>query len=95
MMKVISRQQPQSVSHKPVKVAMVGECMIEMRAESASDFSQTFGGDTLNTAVYLARLNPAPRIAVEYVTAIGADSFSAMPCASCGVTKASAISTCE
>ncbi len=76
MMKVISRQQPQSVSHKPVTIAMVGECMIEMRAESASDFSQTFGGDTLNTAVYLARLNPAPRIAVEYVTAIGADSFS-------------------
>ncbi len=76
MMNVISRQRPQSVSSQPIKVALVGECMIEMRAESASDFSQTFGGDTLNTAVYLARLNPVSRIAVEYVTAIGADSFS-------------------
>lgn len=76
MMKVISRQQPHSVLNKPVNVAMVGECMIEMRAVSASDFSQTFGGDTLNTAVYLARLNPDARIAVQYVTAIGADSFS-------------------
>ena len=76
MMKVISEPGPQSVPHMPVKVAMVGECMIEMRAEAASNFSQTFGGDTLNTAVYLARLNPAARIAVEYVTAIGADSFS-------------------
>lgn len=75
-MKVISRQQPHSVLNKPVNVAMVGECMIEMRAVSASDFSQTFGGDTLNTAVYLARLNPDARIAVQYVTAIGADSFS-------------------
>lgn len=76
MMKVISHPRPQSASRPPVKVAMVGECMIEMRAESASLFSQTFGGDTLNTAVYLARLNPVTRIAVDYVTAVGADSFS-------------------
>ena len=50
--------------------------MIEMRGESASGFTQTYGGDTLNAAVYLSRLNPDSRIVADYVTAIGADSFS-------------------
>lgn len=50
--------------------------MIEMRGEPASGFSQTYGGDTLNAAVYLSRLNPDSRIAADYVTAIGSDSFS-------------------
>ncbi|WP_411380064.1 sugar kinase [Pseudomonas sp. MPB26] len=67
---------PQPLSGRRVNVALIGECMIEMRGDPASGFSQTFGGDTLNTAVYLARLSPAARIAVDYATAIGADSFS-------------------
>ncbi len=50
--------------------------MIEMRGEPASGFTQTYGGDTLNAAVYLYRLNPDSRIVADYVTAIGADSFS-------------------
>lgn len=75
-MKVIPGKNSQTASSRPLKVAMVGECMIEMRGESASGFSQTFGGDTLNAAVYLSRLNPAAGIVADYVTAIGADSFS-------------------
>ena len=75
-MNVISGQRPQTASPRPLKVALVGECMIEMRGEPASGFSQTFGGDTLNAAVYLSRLNPDSRIVADYVTAIGADSFS-------------------
>ncbi|MBD1586504.1 sugar kinase [Pseudomonas typographi] len=75
-MKVLSGQSPQSVSPRPLKVALVGECMIEMRGEPALGFSQTFGGDTLNAAVYLSRLNPCSRIVADYITAIGADSFS-------------------
>lgn len=50
--------------------------MIEIRGEPASGFTQTYGGDTLNAAVYLSRLNPDSRIVADYVTAIGADSFS-------------------
>lgn len=75
-MKVISGQCSQTVSPRPLKVALVGECMIEMRGEPVSGFCQTFGGDTLNAAVYLSRLNPTARIVADYVTAIGADSFS-------------------
>jgi 2-dehydro-3-deoxygluconokinase len=46
--------------------------MIELREGSDGSLSRGFGGDTLNTAVYLARLG----IGVDYVTALGADPFS-------------------
>lgn len=75
-MKVTPGQCPQTASSRPLKVALVGECMIEMRGEPASGISQTFGGDTLNAAVYLSRLSPIHRIVTDYITAIGADSFS-------------------
>lgn len=75
-MNVVPGRCPQTLSHQPLKVALVGECMIEMRGEPGSGFSQTFGGDTLNAAVYLSRLNPSARIVVDYFTALGADSFS-------------------
>lgn len=75
-MTVNSRQRPQSVPSGPLKVALVGECMIEMRSDPLTGLSQTFGGDTLNVAVYFCRLNASARIVADYVTAIGADSFS-------------------
>ena len=50
--------------------------MIEMRGEPGTAIAQTFGGDTLNTAVYLARLNPRGAVAVDYMTAVGSDAFS-------------------
>jgi 2-dehydro-3-deoxygluconokinase len=62
---------------RPLKVALVGECMIEMRGEPGAAITQTFGGDTLNTAVYLARLNPHRAVVVDYMTAVGSDAFSA------------------
>lgn len=61
---------------RPLKVALIGECMIEMRGEPGAAIMQTFGGDTLNTAVYLARLNPRGTVAVDYMTAVGSDAFS-------------------
>lgn len=76
-MKAFSGQRPQTVALRPLRVALVGECMIEMRGEPATGFSQTFGGDTLNAAVYLSRLNPDAGVITDYITAIGADSFSA------------------
>jgi 2-dehydro-3-deoxygluconokinase len=69
-----------------LRIACIGECMIEL-SETAGDgaaagrMQRTFGGDTLNTAVYLARcLKPAqkqPADEVHYVTALGDDPFSA------------------
>ena len=56
-----------------IKVAVIGECMIEL-SESKSDLVRHFGGDTLNTAVYLTRANP--ELTVHYVTAMGTDAIS-------------------
>ncbi|WP_210644347.1 sugar kinase [Pseudomonas sp. Tri1] len=67
---------PQTRSARPLKVALVGECMIEMRGEPGAAITQTFGGDTLNTAVYLARSSGRDAVAVDYVTAVGGDGFS-------------------
>lgn len=61
---------------RPLKVALVGECMIEMRGEPGATITQTFGGDTLNAAVYLARLSGRSAVTVDYMTAVGGDAFS-------------------
>jgi 2-dehydro-3-deoxygluconokinase len=54
------------------KVACIGECMIELRQAPGGLYSRGFGGDTLNTAVYLSRLG----VATDYITALGDDSLS-------------------
>ncbi len=61
---------------KPIKLALIGECMIELQEVSAGVTSQTFGGDTLNTAIYCARLARDLPLSVDYVTALGTDTFS-------------------
>src|SRR5882757_1553122 len=53
-------------------VACIGECMIELKQAEGGLFSRGYGGDTLNTAVYLARLGAA----AHYITALGDDSLS-------------------
>lgn len=54
------------------RIATIGECMIELRHSDAQTLKLGFGGDTLNTAVYLTRLG----MAVDYVTALGDDRYS-------------------
>jgi 2-dehydro-3-deoxygluconokinase len=54
------------------KVASIGECMIELKQAQGGLYSRGYGGDTLNTAVYLARLGTD----VDYITALGDDSLS-------------------
>ena len=54
------------------RVACIGECMVELRELPDGLLSRGYGGDTLNTAVYLARLG----VAVDYVTALGDDPLS-------------------
>ncbi|MEY9588305.1 2-dehydro-3-deoxygluconokinase [Bradyrhizobium yuanmingense] len=63
-------------------VACIGECMVELRqaqggasagqGQGGGLYSRGFGGDTLNTAVYLARLD----VKVDYLTALGDDALS-------------------
>lgn len=64
----------------PQQIALIGECMLELTPQSRGHSSErslpmnlSYGGDTLNAAVYLARQG----IAVEYVTALGDDPMSA------------------
>lgn len=61
---------------KPTKIACIGECMIELQEVSPGVTSQTFGGDTLNTAIYCARLARDLPLEIDYVTALGTDTFS-------------------
>jgi 2-dehydro-3-deoxygluconokinase len=46
--------------------------MIELREQVDGCLSRSYGGDTLNTAVYLARLG----VGVDYITALGDDPWS-------------------
>lgn len=58
------------------RVACIGECMIELKQAQGNGqpglYSRGYGGDTLNTSVYLARLD----VGVDYITALGDDSLS-------------------
>ena len=57
------------------KIGIIGECMIELIDQGGSQYRQTYGGDTLNTAVYMARLADSD-LSVHYITALGNDSLS-------------------
>ncbi len=57
------------------KIAVIGECMIELSEKNAA-VNRGFGGDTLNTSVYIARQTSADALSVHYVTALGTDTFS-------------------
>ena len=54
------------------RVACIGECMVELKQAEGGLFSRGYGGDTLNTAVYLARLGAG----TDYITALGDDTLS-------------------
>ncbi len=55
------------------RVAAIGECMIEVADCGDGRAQLGFGGDTLNTALYLARQG----VQVDYHTALGDDASSA------------------
>jgi 2-dehydro-3-deoxygluconokinase len=58
-----------------LRVASIGECMIELSQRDSATLGLAYGGDTLNTAVYLKRA-AGDRLAVDYVTALGDDPWS-------------------
>jgi len=59
----------------PARVLCIGECMAELSADGTRGYRLGFGGDTLNTAVYMARLLGPGQVA--YVTRLGDDPYSA------------------
>lgn len=61
------------MAEKQSRVVSVGEVMIELARGDDGRFSLAYGGDTFNTAVYLARAG----IEVAYATALGDDPYSA------------------
>ncbi|WP_306305873.1 sugar kinase [Paraglaciecola chathamensis] len=55
-----------------VRLAVIGECMVELSNCESSAYLLGYGGDTLNTAIYFARCDGE----VEYITALSDDIFS-------------------
>jgi 2-dehydro-3-deoxygluconokinase len=53
-------------------VISIGECMVELARGPDGRFGLAFGGDTFNTAVYMARSGAD----VAYATALGDDAYS-------------------
>lgn len=62
----------------PLGAAFIGECMIELRHESADLLRLGFAGDVFNAAAYLARSVPGSAVTVEFVTVTGDDPYSAL-----------------
>ncbi|HWV43957.1 sugar kinase [Pseudorhodoplanes sp.] len=60
------------MNDKTKRIVSIGEVMIEMARGQDGRFSQASGGDTFNTAVYLARRG----LPVAYATALGDDVYS-------------------
>lgn len=54
-----------------MRIAAIGECMIELSPTSLQQCAVGFGGDTLNTAIYMARLG----VQVDYLTQLGDDIY--------------------
>ncbi|WP_440876007.1 sugar kinase [Thalassotalea sp. PLHSN55] len=57
------------------KLALIGECMAEISGAPFTAMQQSFGGDSVNTAVYLKSLLPNTGQA-SFVTAMGKDQLS-------------------
>ena len=57
---------------RKTRVICVGEVMVELSRGADNRYGLSFGGDTFNTAVYLARAG----IPAAYATAMGDDPYS-------------------
>ncbi|WP_349024584.1 sugar kinase [Sphingorhabdus sp.] len=61
-----------SVAKSPKRIVLIGEAMLELSRKQVGGWNMGYGGDTLNTAVHLARAGHN----VAYLTAMGTDPFS-------------------
>jgi 2-dehydro-3-deoxygluconokinase len=62
-----------AAAFKPGRVISIGECMVELARGDDGRFTLACGGDTFNTAVYLARAG----VGVDFATRLGDDPYSA------------------
>jgi 2-dehydro-3-deoxygluconokinase len=62
-------------SSSMIKVAAIGECMVEMQPLGDGMYRRAYAGDTFNMAQYLAWLGADQGIQVSYVTVLGQDKF--------------------
>jgi len=60
------------MSEQAARAICVGEALIELARGADGRFTLSCGGDTLNTAIYLARAG----VAVSFATALGDDPYS-------------------
>src|SRR5262245_44488040 len=60
------------MAEQKTRVICVGEVMVELSRGNDGRYGQAFGGDTFNTAVYLARAG----VPAAYATAMGDDPYS-------------------
>jgi len=63
------------MSSSSLKIACIGECMVEFAPSKTQTYKKSFAGDTFNTAVYLKRQFET-QLDVSYVSALGCDSLS-------------------
>ncbi len=59
-----------------IRVASVGEAMIELTHRADTGLDMSFAGDTLNTAVYVKRAASRDEVEVDYLTLCGDDWYS-------------------
>ena len=57
-----------------MKIAIIGECMIELFDKGDGSYKKTFGGDTLNSAIYLSKCSK--NIDCFYISLLGDDPLS-------------------
>ena len=57
-------------------MALIGECMIELRHLSADRLALGYAGDVFNTAAYLARSAAPGTVDVQFVSVTGDDPYS-------------------
>lgn len=62
---------------RPARVALIGECMIELSPVAPDLMAVGYAGDVFNTAAYLARCTAPETADVQFVTLIGDDPYSA------------------
>lgn len=58
-----------------INIAVIGECMIELSGQPFKTMQQSFGGDIINTAIYLKKL-AKDEINVHFVSSVGQDALS-------------------
>ncbi len=68
----MAEQQGKGLESARPRAVCVGECMVELARGADSRFGLALGGDTFNTAVYLARAG----VDTAYLTALGDDVYS-------------------